>query len=184
MGREMANPERELLAADRASRPGTVDMRRTMAGFVTGVAVVTAIADGHAHGMTVNSLTSVSLDPPLLLVSLTTGARTTEAVRASGRFTVCVLSARQEKLAIRFARRGAEHFAGLPLAYGDLGVPVVPDALAHLECTVERMLPVADHLVVIGEVQRAQVREGEPLAFYRGRFCGVVDQSTETFPWF
>lgn len=86
-----------------------------MGRFATGVAVVTTTADGAPHGMTVNSLTSVSLEPPLLLVCLTTGARSTEAIIHAGRFAVNILPARQEPLALRFARRGEDHFAGLDL---------------------------------------------------------------------
>ncbi|GAA3728260.1 hypothetical protein GCM10022225_07050 [Plantactinospora mayteni] len=159
-------------------------MRRAMGHFTTGVAIVTASIGGQAHGMTVNSLTSVALDPPLLLVCLTAGARTTTAVEASGRFAISILSNRQERLAARFARRGAEHFEGLPLAYGELGTPVVPDALAQLECAVENPVPAGDHLVVIGRVLRAEFREGEPLGFFGGRFCTVTDRPGSPPDWF
>ncbi|MDQ7910101.1 flavin reductase family protein [Phytohabitans sp. ZYX-F-186] len=149
-------------------------LRRAMGHFTTGVAIVTAYADGAAHGMTVNSLTSVALDPPLILVCLTTGARTTTAVEASGRFAISILSARQERLAVRFARRGEQHFDGLPLTFGALGTPVVPDALAQLECVVENRVPAGDHLVLIGHVLAARFRPGEPLAFFGGRFHALT----------
>ncbi|NMI01453.1 flavin reductase family protein [Pseudonocardia acidicola] len=158
-------------------------MRRTMGRFATGVAVVTTEVDGEPHGMTVNSLTSVSLDPPMLLVCLTTGARTTEAVTAAGRFAVSILSARQEQIALRFARRGENHFEGLPLIYGDHSIPVVPDALAHVECTVDRQLVAGDHLVVFGAVQRVCDRDGEPLAFAGGRFADVAVRGHEPVHW-
>jgi flavin reductase (DIM6/NTAB) family NADH-FMN oxidoreductase RutF len=169
------------------SEPGLVDpltMRRTIGRFATGVAVVTVEAGGQAHGMTVNSLTSVSLDPPLLLVCLTTGARTTEAVVDSGRFAVSILSSRQEEIALRFARRGAHHFEGLPLRYGEHSVPVVPDALAHLECTVEREFTAGDHIVVIGEVRRVCDRAGAPLTFLGGRFGDLLERGHEPEHWF
>ncbi|MCW2900506.1 MAG: putative oxidoreductase [Streptosporangiaceae bacterium] len=159
-------------------------MRRTIGRFATGVAVVTTLDGGEPHGMTVNSLTSVSLDPPLLLVCLTTGARTTDAVVRAGRFAVNILSARQEAIALRFARRGADHFEGLEPAYGEHDVPVVPDALAHLECTVERQFEAGDHLVVFGEVQRVCDREGEPLAFLGGRFADLTVRGHEPQHWF
>ena len=159
-------------------------MRRTMGRFATGVAVVTTSADGTPHGMTVNSLTSVSLDPPLLLVCLTTGARSTEAITSAGRFAVNIPSARQEHLALRFARRGEDHFAGLEITTGRHRVPVIPDAFAHLECDVERHFAAGDHIVVIGRVVDVCERDGEPLAFLGGRFGDVVDRGSEPVHWF
>lgn len=167
---------------------GVIDpdtMRRTMGHFATGVAVVTTVgADDQPHGMTVNSLTSVSLTPPLLLVCFHPGARTADAVLASGRFAISVLAARHEPIARRFAARGDDHFAGLPLTYGEHQVPVVPDALAHLECTVERHLTAGDHLVVFGAVQQTCNRDGRPLAFLNGRFGDYTDRGHEPINWF
>ncbi|GAA1355985.1 flavin reductase family protein [Saccharothrix algeriensis] len=159
-------------------------MRRAMGRFATGVAVVTTRgADGAPHGMTVNSLTSVSLEPPLLLVCLTTGARSTDAVVSAGRFAVSILSSRQEHLALRFARRGEDHFAGLDVTHGRHRVPVIPDAFAHLECDVERHFTAGDHVVVIGHVRDACERDGEPLGFLRGRFSDVLDRGHAPAPW-
>ncbi|MFF2654343.1 flavin reductase family protein [Streptomyces sp. NPDC058045] len=160
-----------------------VAMRRAMGRFATGVAVITAQGgDGHPHGMTLNSLTSVSLDPPLLLVCFNEGARTAEAVREAGRFAVSILSARQEPIARRFARRGEDHFAGLPLEFGGHQVPVVPDALAHLECSVDREVVAGDHVVVFGAVDRLCERAGDPLLFVGGRFGDYVDRGEEPLP--
>ncbi|RKT55590.1 flavin reductase family protein [Saccharothrix australiensis] len=160
-------------------------MRRSMGRFATGVAVVTTqTPDGTPHGMTVNSLTSVSLDPPLLLVCLTTGARSTDAVTGAGRFAVSILSARQEHLALRFARRGEDHFAGLEVIRGRHRVPVIPDAFAHLECDVERHFTAGDHVVVIGHVRHVCERDGQPLGFLGGRFGDVVDRGHDPAPWF
>lgn len=159
-------------------------MRRTMGRFATGVAVVTTSSGGTPQGMTVNSLTSVSLDPPLLLVCLTIGARSTEAVTDSGRFAVNILSARQENIAMRFARRGEDHFADLEVTYGKHRVPIVPGAFAHLECEVERHFIAGDHLVVIGRVTDVCERDGEPLGFLGGRFSDIVDRGHEPVQWF
>lgn len=159
-------------------------MRTAMGRFATGAAVVTAEVDGRAEGMTVNSLTSVSLEPPVLLVCLTAHARSTTAVLTAGRFAVSVLSARQEPLARRFAVRGADHFDGLPLEYGEHAVPVVPDALAHLECTILRTLDVGDHVVVFGAVERVCHRDGAPLAFHGGRFGEFTPSGEERVSWF
>ena len=175
-----------MSASTTSTSSGTdpMTMRRVMGRFATGVAVGTTIRDGEPHGMTVNSLTSVSLEPPLLLVSLTTGARSTDAVTGSGRFAVSVLSARQDGIALRFARRGENHFDGLPLTYEDHTVPVVPGALAHLDCTVEEHLTAGDHEIVIGRVDGTCDRDGRPLAFLNGRFADYRDRDGEPIHWF
>lgn len=161
-------------------------LRRAMGRFPTGVAVVTTFGSGGTpHGMTVNSLTSVSLEPPLLLVCLTVGARSTRAVVEDSRiFTINLLSVRQEQIAKRFARRGADHFEGLPVTCGRHRVPVVPNALAHLECDVERDLVAGDHVIVVGRVRAVCERPGEPLAFHGGKFGDVVTHGDAAVPWF
>lgn len=168
--------------------PHAVDpltLRRTMGSWASGVAVITTLdRDGQPHGMTVSSLTSVSLDPPLILVCLTTGARTVTAILDSRHFAASVLAARHEHIARRFASRGEDHFAGLPLTYGEHRLPVVPEALAHLECRVERHFDAGDHVIVIGEVQRTCRRDGAPLAFLGGRFGDYADRGHEPVNWF
>ncbi|MEV0466607.1 flavin reductase family protein [Nocardia tengchongensis] len=159
-------------------------MRRTMGKFATGVAVITTEVDGVPHGMTVNSLTSVSLDPPLLLVCFNHGARSAEAVSAAGRFAVNILSSRQQAIALRFAQRGEDHFAGLGLEYDGHRVPVVPHALAHLDCDVDRIIEAGDHTVVFGAVQDVCSRDGEALGFFRGNFSSIVPHDTEPEHWF
>lgn len=159
-------------------------MRRTMGRFATGVAVVTTEHDGVPHGMTVNSLTSVSLDPPLLLVCLDHGARSAEAVTSAGRFAVNILSSRQQPIALRFAQRGEDHFAGLGPEYDGHRVPVVPGALAHLDCDVERVIEAGDHTVVFGAVKDVCSREGDALGFHGGRFADVTPHGHEPEHWF
>jgi flavin reductase (DIM6/NTAB) family NADH-FMN oxidoreductase RutF len=159
-------------------------MRRTMGRFATGVAVITTEHDGVPHGMTVNSLTSVSLEPPLLLVCFNKGARSADAVVDAGRFAVNILSSRQQAIALRFAQRGEDHFAGLDLEYDGHRVPVVPRALAHLDCDVDRILDAGDHTVVLGAVTDVCTRDGDPLGFYGGRFGDVVPYGHEPEHWF
>ncbi len=159
-------------------------MRNAMGMFATGVAVVTTIAGGQPHGMTVNSLTSVSLDPALLLVCLTNDARSTAAVVGAGRMAVSILSSHQEAVAVRFAARGQDHFGRLPLEYGTHTVPVVPDALVHLECAVRQQVVAGDHLVVFGQVERVCRRPGAPLLFLSGRFGEVNVHGDEQRHWF
>ncbi|WP_327150892.1 flavin reductase family protein [Nocardia sp. NBC_01329] len=159
-------------------------MRRTMGRFATGVAVVTTESDGVPHGMTINSLTSVSLEPALLLVCFNRGARSADAVVAAGRFAVNILSSRQQTIALRFAQRGEDHFAGLGLEYDGHRVPVVPHALAHLDCDVERVVEAGDHTVVFGAVRDLCSREGGALGFFRGNFSSIVPHGSEPEHWF
>jgi flavin reductase (DIM6/NTAB) family NADH-FMN oxidoreductase RutF len=159
-------------------------MRQTMGKFATGVAVITTEVDGQPHGMTVNSLTSVSLDPPLLLVCFNHGARSAEAVVEAGKFAVNILSRRQQAIALRFAQRGEDHFAGLGLEYDGHRVPVVPQALAHLDCDVERVVEAGDHTIVFGAVTDVCSREGDALGFYGGRFSDVVQDGHDPEHWF
>ena len=159
-------------------------LRRVMGHFPTGVAVVTTEMDEEPHGMTVNSLTSVSLDPPMVLVSLTTGARTTDAVSRAGRFAVSILSVRQEEIALRFARRSEDHFGGLALEYGAHSVPVVPSAVAHVECAVEQEIAAGDHVIFLGRVLATCDREGQPLGFHAGRFGEFSHRGHDVAPWF
>lgn len=171
--------------------PGTsvveaMAMRHALGRFATGVAVVTTSHDDVPHGMTVNSLTSVSLDPPMLLVCLTTGARTTDAVTGRGRFVVNILAARQEPIALRFARRGEEHFDGLDTHLADTvhQVPVVPGALVHADCIVEQSITAGDHVVVLGRIEQLCTGAGTPLGFYSGRFATIAPHGDEQEHWF
>lgn len=159
-------------------------MRQTMGRFATGVAVVTTVHDDRPDGMTINSLTSVSLSPALLLVCFDHRARSARTVARSGRFAVNVLAKRQQAIALRFATRGEDHFSGLELEYGVHRVPVVPGALAHLECETEQLIEAGDHIVVLGAVTRTCTGPGEPLAFYGGRFGDLVPHDSEPEHWF
>lgn len=170
-------------AASPAAGPAASVFRQAMRGLVSGVSVVSAVVDGQPYGMTVSSFISVSLDPPLALVSLTSGSRTTEAVARSGRFAVSVLSAAQEMIARRFAAPGTDHFAGLAVAYGGHQVPIVPNALVHVECAVEKTVAAGDHLLVVGRVHQVCQRAGDPLAFHGGLFGDFTDRGHEPVLW-
>lgn len=164
--------------------PEPLDMRRCMGHFLTGVAVVTTAADGEAHGMTISSLTSISLDPPVLMVSLNHGTRTSDALAASGSFAVSILGAKQEAVARRFAVRGGERFEGGSFDLTDGGLPVVQGALFQGECTVVQSHTVGDHQVYFGQVINCRDRDGEGLAFMGGRFGSFHDFQHDAMPWY
>ncbi|MDA3623867.1 flavin reductase family protein [Saccharopolyspora oryzae] len=159
------------------------DMRRSMGRFTTGVAIVTSGVGDSACGMTISSLTSICLDPAILLVSLTEGARTTGMVADTGRFAVSILAARQEAIARRFATRGGARFEGLDCEYGEYGVPMIEDALVQAECDVHSAHQVGDHAVFYGLVRNLRCREGTGLAFYSGRFGDFHDFGHDEMPW-
>ncbi|MER5179114.1 flavin reductase family protein [Streptomyces sp. NPDC002896] len=162
-------------------RPGTtateypvVDgaaLRHAAGAFATGVCVVTTEdpVTTAPHGMTVNAFTSLTLDPPTVLVCLNRGSTTHGLVTRAGRFALNVLQAEQEALAQRFASRDTDKFTGVDWHSGALGVPLLDGTLAALECEVETTYEVHTHTVVIASVHSAMVAEGAPLLFHRGR---------------
>jgi len=157
--------------------------RRTMGGFATGVAIVTCRHAGELHGMTVNSLTSVSLDPPLVLVCFNRHARTEQAVRAAGNFGVVLLREDQAELSNRFARAGEDHYAGLSVRYEE-GVPLLSDCLAYLICNVTSVYEEGDHSIVVGRVARAAPGSGAPLLFFRGKYHALGATAGRAEDWY
>jgi flavin reductase (DIM6/NTAB) family NADH-FMN oxidoreductase RutF len=153
-----------------------LSFRRAMGSFATGVTVVTVhTADGGMHGMTVNSFSSVSLDPMLVLVCLSASSRGLALIRETGVFAVNVLSSGQEDLSRWFASQhrpaSSTMFDGVPLAPGATGCPLLREAAAVFECSVHRLIPAGDHLIVIGEVVSMRHRpELEPLVFHAGDY--------------
>jgi flavin reductase (DIM6/NTAB) family NADH-FMN oxidoreductase RutF len=147
-------------------------LRRLMARWVTGVSVVTSRDESGPRGATTNALTSVSLDPLLMLVCLDRGSNTLEAVRASGRFCINVLAAGQEEIARRFATKasGAEKLADVAHEPVE-GVPVLGGVLAWLVCELERELDGGDHAILLGRpLETGSDEDADPLVFYGGRY--------------
>lgn len=142
--------------------PSDHDFRRTVSWFVTGVSVMTALTeDGVPHGMTANAVSSVSLDPLLVLVCVDREAGMAEVVQAGGVFALSFLAADQQPLSERFADPargfGVEEFADVPTHTAETGAPLLDGAAAWLDCTVHDVLPGGDHLIVLGEVQHARI---------------------------
>ena len=147
--------------------------RRLMGQWATGVSIVTSPGDAGPTGCTVNAVTSLSLDPPLLIVALDLRARTLHAVQESGRFCVNVLADGQDEVALRFASKATmpEKFEGLDWHERD-GVPVLDDTVASILCTLEDDVAGGDHRVVVGRVVDGELHpEREPLLYFRGEFC-------------
>jgi flavin reductase (DIM6/NTAB) family NADH-FMN oxidoreductase RutF len=151
--------------------------RRTMGHFVTGVAVVTArLPDGTPVGLTCNSLTSVSLDPPLVLFCVDRAAASRTAFLTAGHFALSLLAREDVELSERFARSDPElRFAGVAVREEATGAPILEDALAWLDCTLWKTVEAGDHTVIIGQVETGDSREdGHPLLYFRGRYGTVA----------
>ena len=150
--------------------------RDTIGHFATGVTVVTAIGPGGPGGMTTNAVTSLSLDPRLLLVCFAAQSRTLEVVRESRRFAVNILRAGDEDLAAVFASKviGPQKFADVTHTE-EHGVPVLDRALAWIACDLLELRPGGDHEIGIGRVLATGYGEpGDPLVFFGGRYTTVA----------
>jgi flavin reductase (DIM6/NTAB) family NADH-FMN oxidoreductase RutF len=128
--------------------------------------VTTRDEDGTPLGLTVNAFCSVSLAPPLVLACIDNRSEANAGLQTSRVFGVSVLSEEQEAFSRRFAVPGREKFEAKDLHTGESGVPLVPHALAHLECRLIAFHPAGDHTVYVGEVVRLEVRPGRPLLFH------------------
>ncbi len=163
----------EMLAFD---GPVSPKLLREVAGhFVTGVCVITAEDPiVGPHGMTLNSLTTVSADPASLLICLNRESTTHKVVSRAERFVVNVLAAEQQEIAELFATRAADKFDRVSWIRSASGLPMLPGSLALLECVVTHMHDVHTHSVVVADVIAATAVGGEPLLFHRGRLAGPV----------
>ncbi len=155
-----------------SSRYAEEALRTAFGHYATGVAVVTAVArDGYPAGITINSFSSVSLDPPLVLWCLSRGSASRDAFTTADHFAVNILAAGQEHLARRFAGRAAGRFAGQWWCPGPRGMPVLHDRLGVFVCRRVRQIDGGDHQIIIGHVEEYEVTEGRPpLVFYGGRY--------------
>jgi flavin reductase (DIM6/NTAB) family NADH-FMN oxidoreductase RutF len=161
-----------------------------MARFATGVTVVTTVIDQAYFGLTVNAFCSISLTPPLILVSLDLKSQTYASIRESGVFAVNVLAQEQEPLALRFARKdlSSKTFDDIAIRVGEeTGVPLFADALARIECRVSTEYSAGDHTLVLGEVLSVDYGDDhlaqEPLLYYRSAFwVNPQERAAAAFP--
>lgn len=151
--------------------------RNALGLFVTGVTIVTTRSvQGAPAGVTANSFNSVSLDPPLILWSLSRQSSSLAAFEGSGFFSVHILRQDQVGLSNRFARGAADKFAGLSLGEGQGRVPVLQDCAARLDCRTYNRHPAGDHVIFIGEVLEFEADPtAEPLLYHGGRYARLQD---------
>ncbi len=152
------------------------ELRRVMGHFATGVTIITTFnSAGDRHGLTANAFTSVSLEPPLLLICVDKKAESYPCFEQSKVFTVNVLKDDQEALSRKFAVSGGEKFQGVAYHPGANGAPILDGAIAFLECKVTASYDGGDHTIYVGEIEEAQTREGKPLLFFRGGYRELGD---------
>lgn len=150
--------------------PTSEDFRRACAGFPTGVAVVTASVGGELHGSTVNAFTSLTLDPPQVLLCLADTSRTWSAIERSRRFAVNLLASDQEDVARLFASKAPDKFGGLGWSAGATGAPLLAGAVGAFECELADATRNHSHWIVVGRVVGLSADQArDPLLFVRGR---------------
>lgn len=145
----------------------TTELRRAMGHWVSGVAIVTTVADSVRHGMTLSSFISVSLNPPLVAICANYDSLTHQMIQSSDCFGVNILARSQEHLAKLFADKAREHerFADLRTTQAVTGAPLLPGCVATLDCKVVAAHTVGDHVIYVGEVQATECHELEPLTY-------------------
>ena len=151
------------------------EFRKVMGQFATGVTIVTtANSEGTPYGLTVNSFTSVSMDPLLVVVCLDNQLSGLSAFKESGKFGVNILAEDQSDLSDHFARSGTDRSEG-PYVTGKTGVPLLEGVLATMECEISTFYPGGDHILVLGEVKRTEILQPEkkPLLFHRGAYVRI-----------
>jgi flavin reductase (DIM6/NTAB) family NADH-FMN oxidoreductase RutF len=149
--------------------------RLALSHFASGVTVVTTAHEGQLYGMTVASFASLSLHPPLVLVCIERSVKTHDAISASGKYGVSILSSAQADISSKFASRSDDKFAGVELIEGELDVPLIAGALTAIECRLYDRLPGGDHTIFIGEVMKIHTTEGDPLLYFRSGYREIRD---------
>jgi flavin reductase (DIM6/NTAB) family NADH-FMN oxidoreductase RutF len=154
------------------------EFRNALRAYATGVTVVTAVGPGGPSGATANAVTSLSLDPPMMLACLDRGSRTLTSVRAQGRFGVNALAAGQAELARRFSAKDPEpeKWDGVEWSERE-GLPRLGGALVWVACELRDLIDGGDHLILTGNVIEADARDGQPLLFHRGDYRGLLAET-------
>jgi len=149
--------------------------RRVCASFATGVCVATTVdRAGKPHGLTVNSFTSLSLNPPLVMVAVDFASPVLAVFESSGAYAVNILREDQRDLSMRFAELPEGRFDGVNWHAGSTGSPVINPILGVIECRIVRAIDAGDHRILIGEVVELSCSEGRPLVFFGSGYAGLA----------
>ena len=158
-------------ARSAVARVSSEEFRRACGRFATGVAIASVMDQADTpHGLTVSSFTSVSLEPPLILICLGHAVTNIEDFRRAGCFGLSILSEHHQAISDRFAQKGHDRFDGVDWHLGATGVPLIRSAIATIECAVRQRISSGDHDIFIGEVVGTCVHDGAPLIYYASRY--------------
>ncbi|HEX9787008.1 MAG TPA: flavin reductase family protein [Candidatus Binatia bacterium] len=147
------------------------ELRRVMGHFATGVTIITTQdKEGNPNGLTANAFMSLSLNPPLVLISVDKAATCYACFEPQNGFTVNFLSEDQEDISRRFATKGIDKFAGIEWHAGRNGAAIIEGALAHVECKITQCYEGGDHTIVVGEILDIKATGERPLLFYKGQY--------------
>jgi flavin reductase (DIM6/NTAB) family NADH-FMN oxidoreductase RutF len=153
------------------------EQRRIFGRFATGVTVLSTIAEKETWGMTANAVTSLSLEPPLVLVAVVRNSATDGYLKTSRCFALNILSAEQRDLSTRFSGPGPRDFADLPTKTAVTGCPILVEAIAWVDCRMVDVFSGGDHEIFIGEIVAGDAHESEnkPLLFYSGKYARLAE---------
>jgi flavin reductase (DIM6/NTAB) family NADH-FMN oxidoreductase RutF len=151
------------------------EFRQALSRFASGVTVVTTKGeDGRPRGLTVSAFSSLSLDPPLVLICIDKRSSLHPHLKEGRGFAVSILAEDQEAISRRFASKDLQdRFNGIKIREGVMGLPLIEGAIAHIECLIVGSFPGGDHTIFIGQVEATAVEEGRPLAYFRGNYARV-----------
>jgi 3-hydroxy-9,10-secoandrosta-1,3,5(10)-triene-9,17-dione monooxygenase reductase component len=150
------------------------DFRQVMGNHAAGVAIVSTEWNGVNHGLTVNSMTSVSLNPAIVLVCLNRNSHTASAIRVRGWFCLNLLGETQESISRQFVRKDVDRFANVNLNDRPDKLPLIAGAAGHLVCRLKTIDSVGDHYVVFGEVTECSKPGARPLLYHKGQYCRIA----------
>jgi flavin reductase (DIM6/NTAB) family NADH-FMN oxidoreductase RutF len=150
------------------------EFRQALGHFAAAVTVVTTVRDDDAPaGITVTAFSSLSLEPPLVLVCIDKRARLHEQFQIDRAFAVNILAEDQEAISRRFAQSEGDQFREIGWTRGPMGAPLIQDAVCSIECRITDLLPGGDHTIIVGEVESTKIREAKPLCYFRGGYAGL-----------
>lgn len=148
--------------------------KKAMGRFPSGVVIATTINnEGKKCGFTASAFSSLSLDPPLILVCLANSAECFNSFLNGDMFAINVIGHEQHDLAFKFATKGVDKFDGDEFVTGNSGLPIIPNCIFSLECNIKDIYPGGDHAILVGEVQEARINEGDPSIWYDGSFRNI-----------
>jgi flavin reductase (DIM6/NTAB) family NADH-FMN oxidoreductase RutF len=158
-------------SAEALLTPDEASYRTVLGHFATGVTIITAMDGDEPIGVSANSFTSVSLDPPLVLFCAAKASTTWPRLEAAGKFTVNILNEHQEDVCRVFATKGIDRFSRIGWRPSAIGAPILHGAVAYIDCEIDAQHDAGDHLIVVGAVKELGViGEDGPLIFYRGGY--------------